>query len=261
MDYFLILGCGDIGSAVAHQLKINECQVIINDVRFPAHARCEMGFVSSFYDGASVLDGIKATYVDVPQFQRNAAVLTCSIDMIDIMSMAKPIAVIDARMSKRLIATPPAWWSFGAKPLLIGLGPGFTIAQNCDFAIETARGEFLGAEVLESTKVLDGDPLTVHGLSRERIVYSPSAGVWHTALNVGDAVSKGDVIGYLDAEPLRAPATGTLRGISRDTAHVRMDQKIIEVDPSHQLKLTGIGERPLKVAQGVIHALKKRHFL
>ena len=261
MDYILVLGCGDIGSAVAHQLKTNGCQVIISDNRFPAHARCEMGFVNAFYDETCILDSIKATYVDVPQFQRNAAVLTCSIDVMHIMSIAKPKVVIDARMSKRLIATPPAWWSFGAKPLLIGLGPGFTIAQNCDFAIETARGEFLGAEVLGSTKVLDGDPLTVHGLSRERIVYSPSAGVWHTALNVGDTASKGDVIGYLNAEPIRAPATGTLRGISRDTAHVRMNQKMIEVDPSHQLKRTGIGERPLKVAIGVIHALKKRHVL
>jgi xanthine dehydrogenase accessory factor len=261
MDYVLILGCGDIGSAVAHQLKTNDCQVIISDIRFPAHARCEMGFVNSFFDDAYVLDGIKATYVDVPLFQTNTAVLTCSIDMMDIMSMAKPIAVIDARMSKRSISNPPTWWSCGAKPLLIGLGPGFTSAQNCDFAIETARGEFLGTEVIGSTKLLDGDPLTVDGLSRERIVYAPNAGVWQTAFNVGDAVNKGDEIGYLDKGSVLAPATGILRGMSRNTAHVRMNQKIIEVDPSHQLKRIGIGERPLKVAQGVIHALKKRHFL
>ena len=261
MDYVLILGCGDIGSAVAHQLKTNDCQVIISDVRFPAHARCEMGFVSSYYDGAYVLDGIKAAYVDVPLFQKNNVVLTCSIDMVDIMSMAKPIAVIDARMSKRSVAHPPSWWSCGVRPLLIGLGPGFTSAQNCDFAIETARGEFLGTEVIGSTKILDGDPLTVDGLSRERIVYAPIAGVWQTAFNVGDAVNKGDEIGYLDRCLVRAPATGILRGVSRNTAHVTMNQKIIEVDPSHQLKRTGIGERPLKVAKGVIHALKQRHFL
>jgi xanthine dehydrogenase accessory factor len=261
MDYVLILGCGDIGSAVAHQLKTNDCQVIISDIRFPAHARCEMGFVNSFYDDTYVLDGIKATYVDVPLFQTNSAVLTCSIDTIDIMSMAKPIAVIDARMSKRSVANPPTWWSCGAKPLLIGLGPGFTSAQNCDFAIETARGEFLGTEVIGSTKLLDGDPLTVDGLSRERIVYAPNTGVWQTVLNVGDAVIKGDEIGYLDKDPVRAPATGILRGISRNTAHVTINQKIIEVDPSQQLKRTGIGERPLKVAKGVIQALKKRHVL
>jgi xanthine dehydrogenase accessory factor len=261
MDYFLILGCGDIGSAVAHQLKTNDCQVIISDVRFPAHARREMGFVNSFFDDAYVLDGIKATYVDVPLFQKNSGVLTCSKDMMDIMSIAKPIAVIDARMRKRSVANPPTWWSCGVNPLLIGLGPGFTSVQNCDFAIETARGEFLGTEVVGSTKIRDGDPLTVDGLSRERIVYAPSAGVWQTALNVGDAVNKGDEIGYLDKSPMRAPATGILRGISRNTARVAMNQKMIEVDPSHQLKRTGIGERPLKVAKGVIHALKQRHVL
>ena len=261
MDYVLILGCGDIGSAVAHQLKTNDCQVIISDIRFPAHARCEMGFVNSFYDDTYVLDGIKATYVDVPLFQKNSAVLTCSIDMMDIMSMSKPIAVINARMSKRSVANHPTWWSCGVNPLLIGLGPGFTSAQNCDFAIETARGEFLGTEVIGSTKLLDGDPLTVDGLSRERIVYAPNTGVWQTVLNVGDAVIKGDEIGYLDKDPVRAPATGILRGISRNTAHVTINQKIIEVDPSQQLKRTGIGERPLKVAKGVIQALKQRHVL
>ena len=103
--------------------------------------------------------------------------------------------------------------------------------------------------------------MTVDGLSRERIVYAPIAGVWQTAFNVGDAVNKGDEIGYLDRCLVRAPATGILRGVSRNTAHVTMNQKIIEVDPSHQLKRTGIGERPLKVAKGVIHALKQRHFL
>ena len=40
-----------------------------------------------------------------------------------------------------------------------------------------------------------------------------------------------------------------------------INQKIIEVDPSQQLKRTGIGERPLKVAKGVIQALKQRHVL
>lgn len=147
------------------------------------------------------------------------------------------------------------------RPLLIGLGPGFTTAQNCDFAIETARGKFLGAKVIGSTKVVDGDPLTVQGLSRERIVYSPSAGVWHTALNVDDTVSKGNVIGYIDAEPIRAPATGTLRVISSNTAHVEVNQKIIEVDPSHQLKRSGIGERPLTVARGLVHALRIKRLL
>jgi xanthine dehydrogenase accessory factor len=261
MDYFLILGCGDIGSAVAHQLKTNDCQVIISDIRFPAHARCEMGFVNSFYDDTYVLDGIKATYVDVPLFQKNTAVLTCSIDMMNIMSVAKPIAVIDARMRKRSVANPPTWWSCGVNPLLIGVGPGFTSAQNCDFAIETARGEFLGTEVIGSTKIRDGDPLIVDGLSRERIVYAPNTGIWQTAFNVGDVVNKGDEIGYLGKDPVRAPATGILRGISRNTAHVTINQKMIEVDPSQQLKRTGIGERPLKVAKGVIHALKQRHVM
>jgi xanthine dehydrogenase accessory factor len=181
--------------------------------------------------------------------------------MMDIMSIAKPIAVIDARMRKRSVANPPTWWSCGVSPLLIGLGPGFTSAQNCDFAIETARGELLGTEVIGSTKILDGDPLTVDGLSRERIVYAPNAGVWQTAFNVGDLVNKGDKIGYLDKDPIRAPAAGTLRGISRNTAHVAMNQKMIEVDPSNQLKRIGIGERPLKVAQGVIHALKQKDVL
>jgi hypothetical protein len=77
----------------------------------------------------------------------------------------------------------------------------------------------------------------------------------------GDAAIKGDEIGYLDKDPVRAPATGVLRGISRNKAHVVINQKMIEVDPSKQLKRTGIGERPLKVAKGVIHALKQRHFL
>jgi hypothetical protein len=49
-----------------------------------------------------------------------------------------------------------------------------------------------------------------------------------------------------------------LRGISHGNAQVSKAQKIIEIDPSHLEQIYGIGERPMKIAQGIIKALHTR---
>ena len=49
-----------------------------------------------------------------------------------------------------------------------------------------------------------------------------------------------------------------LRGLTRDGVPVARKTKVIEVDPSSEkAKISGIGERSGRIAQGVLEAIKK----
>ena len=59
----LVLGCGDVGSAVGHALFRAGHRVLLCDLPRPAHARRGMAFTDALYDGEAVLDGVTARQV------------------------------------------------------------------------------------------------------------------------------------------------------------------------------------------------------
>jgi xanthine dehydrogenase accessory factor len=107
------------------------------------------------------------------------------------------------------------------------------------------------------TRPLEGEPQTIAGHARDRYVYSPIAGVFHTALNLGDMVSAGQEIARVNDIPLLASIDGILRGLTHDGVQVVQKSKVIEVDPrGEQAQISGIVERPGRIAQGVLEAIK-----
>ena len=257
MPIAIIQGSGDVGSAVAHQLTLEGFQAIIVDDIAPAHARRGMSFVDAFYEDTALLSGVRAHYTDDISFTGAQEVLVSSCDVAKLLTQLSVDLVIDARMRKRMLPELPAWKA-QHQALLIGLGPGFEVGNNCDLAIETAWGGSLGESVRSSTKALAGHPKPIEGYTRERIVYAPQAGQWNTQFNVGDVVKAGEILGDIEAQIITAPLSGRLRGISHGNAQVSKAQKIIEIDPSHLEQIYGIGERPMKIAQGIIKALHTR---
>lgn len=253
----VIQGSGDIGSAVAHQLFAEGYCVIITDSLYPAHARRGMSFVDAYYAGTAKLDGVKAHYTNSIIVPGQDDVLVTTHEVEKLLSHLDIAVVIDARMRKREIPELPVWKK-SYKSLLVGLGPGFAPNTNCDIAIESAWGELLGSEVKCSTKHLDGEPRPINGLSRERIIYAAKTGMWNTKLDIGALVRAEDILGEIDGLMVCSPMTGTLRGISHHGAHIKENQKIIEVDPSNKAQVVGLGERPKKIAQGVVRSLKAR---
>ncbi len=257
MKFCIVQGSGDIGSAIAHQLAKRDINILITDRQFPAHSRRGMCFVDAYFEKLSELDGSFASYQnDSSQFGTNK-IIVCSNDVESLLDQFKPCVVIDARMRKREIPERPLWKG-RYQTILIGLGPGFTRGINCDVAIETSWGENLGTEVMGATKDLEGDPRPIEGLTRERIVYAKNGGQWRTTFDLAQKVQAGEVIGTISDEIVKAPISGLLRGISHHLAEVKAGQKVIEIDPSCKAQIYGLGERPLKIAKGVIQALQKR---
>lgn len=260
MTVAIIQGSGDVGSAIAQQLFLHGAKVIISDEISPAHLRRGMSFVDAYYQGFAQLEGVAAQYVIHLPSERLEEILVCSLDVEVLLAQTKAEVVIDARMKKRSTPQLPAWKT-QYKTLLIGLGPGFEINTNCDIAIETAWGESLGGEVAGSTKSLEGEPRPIEGFARERIVYAPKAGTWKTALDINEVVRAGDTLGHINDDPIKAPMSGTLKGISHHGAHVKAQQKIIEVDPSSESQIYGLGERPRKISKGILRVLHERKII
>ena len=60
-------------------------------------------------------------------------------------------------------------------------------------------------------------------------------------------------------DSIAAPLTGVLRGLSARGARIGAAQKIVEVDPRDDASLCfGLGERPRRIATGVLEALARR---
>ena len=259
MDRALVVvrGIGDVGSAVAHRLFTAGFGVVIRDIAAPVAPRRGMAFTDAMFDGAAVLEGVKAVRAegqgDLPG--DGSAVVVTSLALDDLLGRLSPSVLVDARMRKH--AVPDA--QRGLAPLVIGLGPGFVAGVSCDLAVETSWGERLGTIVTEGpTDELAGEPRTYGGHARDRFVYAPARGLFRTSATIGQAVAAGEVVGTLDGAPLAAPLDGILRGLTHDGVVIEPGTKCIEVDPRAEVRhVMGIGERPGAIGDAVVRAIRE----
>jgi len=255
----LIRGANDVGSAVAHRLVTDEYSVVIHELPQPTTTRRRMAFTDAVFDGRASLGGIEAQLIKRLYLLRGALVSDCCIpifikDFYQLLNTLHPTVLVDARMRKHLQPEIQR----GLAELTIGLGPNFIAGETTDIAIETSRGESLG-QIIEhgSTSLLQGEPLEIDGHARDRYVYTPIAGIFHTSFQIGDFVTQGQEIARVDLTPLHAPVTGILRGLTHDGVPVTPKTKIIEVDPRiHNAQISGIAERPARIAEGVLTVIQ-----
>lgn len=261
----LIRGVNDVASAVALELARHGLAVLMVEAPAPAVSRRGQSFADAAFDGAATLEGVTAQLTHAPLSWAERAqpgdIVLCLQALDDFVAALAPAVWVDARMRKRAIPEDQR----GCAPLVIGLGPNFVAGtgpgSNCDLAIETAYGDHLGA-LIESgpTSAFAGEPKPVGGYGRERYVYAPIAGVFHTTYRIAQAVSEGEIVAHIDDQPIAAPKPGILRGLTHDGVRVAQGTKCVEVVPVGA-QVFGIGVRPGAIAKGVIAALRLRGLL
>jgi xanthine dehydrogenase accessory factor len=261
----VVRGSGDVGSAVAHLLHGSGFGVAIHDVGRPAAPRRGMAFTDAVFDGTCELAGLRARRVDdlaaldaALDPARGAAgeVPVTTADLDALLAAVRPEVLVDARMRKR--ARPEVQRHLA--PLTIGLGPNFVVGETTDLAIETIWGDDLGAVVSAgATRRLAGEPRSFDGHARDRFVYAPAAGLLRTEAAIGQLVRAGDPVAAIGELELRAPLDGILRGLTHDGVEVEAGAKVVEVDPRGEAgSVFGIGERPRRIARGVLAAIRTR---
>jgi xanthine dehydrogenase accessory factor len=256
----VIKGGGDVGSAVAHLLFNSGYAPVIIESAIPTTTRRRMAFATAVYEGEAELEGVRAECVESLAALRALLVWKKVVPVFvgkleDLLLELSPAVVVDARMRKREVPEV----QLDQAPLVIGLGPGFTAGENAHVVIETNRGPNLGRVFTAgSAESYTGEPVSLAGFKRERYTYAPIAGTFHTNLDIGAHVQAGNVLGRVDTHELRAQVTGMIRGITKDGVAVKQGTKVAEVDPRGQEELiVGIAERPRKIAEGVLAALRQ----
>jgi len=256
----LVRGSSDVASAAAHLLFLAGHAVLMHESSQPTATRRKMAFTDAVFDGAAWLEGIESRRVDdlselLPALEARQFIPLTVADFGWILREIFPAILVDARMRKHSQPEP----QLGLAPLTLGLGPGFEAGQNVDVAIETGRGPDLGRVIRSgAAAALKGEPVSMAGHARDRYVYAPVEGIFRTSLQVGDVVCRGQVVAEINGQSLTAPLDGVLRGLTRDGVPVAVKTKVIEIDPrGESAQVSGIAERPAKIALGVLQAVQE----
>jgi xanthine dehydrogenase accessory factor len=258
MRKILVLGVGDIGSAVAHRLFRAGHLVAIQDAPHPVTSRRRMAFSEAMFEHETQLTGVIARLIRPSALSaatwtfRFVPVTSASLDLA--IERLAPDVIVDARMRKRAI--PESLRRRGR--LAIGLGPGFVAGDNVDVAIETSWDNLGRILRRGPTLPFNGEPRAINGHARDRYVYAPRAGVFSSDREIGDAVKRGEPIAKIGRQSIKAPLAGRLRGLSRAGLRVTKGAKVVEVVPSGSAeKVAGIGERPGRIAASVLTLVRE----
>lgn len=251
-----VRGAGDIATGVAARLVRAGVSVVMSDIATPTCIRRTISFCEAIRLGECEVEGIRARRADTPGEALDivaagdvAVVVDPRAKMLDEL---KPDAVVDAILAKKNLGT-----TRDMAPAVIAVGPGFTAPVDCDAAVETKRGHFLGRVIVNGSPAPNtGVPGVIAGYGRERVIHSPAAGVFRSDRSIGDIVHAGDVIGYAGKVPMRTLIDGCLRGLLANGIEVTEGFKCADVDPRGDASyIDYISDKATAVGGGVLEAL------
>lgn len=133
-----------------------------------------------------------------------------------------------------------------------------------NIVIETMRGHDLGRIIEKGYAIANtGIPGSVKGVSKDRVIYSPSAGIISNMKEIGDIVKKGEVIAIISntknetLTEVKTTIDGVLRGIIRDKSKIKERLKIADIDPRiEEIKNSHtISDKARTIAGGVLEAI------
>ncbi|MBK5958013.1 xanthine dehydrogenase [Rhodoplanes elegans] len=253
----VVLGTNEIASAVAVLLhRAGDAVVLAHDPNPPVIRR-GMAFHDALYDDIAVVEEVCGRRADrfldlAPVLAIPDTVAVTRLGLLDLIVHGRMDVLVDARLHKRA-ETPDLRHLAG---ITVGLGPGFAVGANCDVAVETRPVSPVRPVTQGRTEAADGVPSPLGGVGRERFVYSPVAGRWRSAVEIGKRVFVGYPVGRIDGVPVLAPMDGILRGAVRDGLEVPVGVKVIEVDPrGRAARWTGLDDRPRKIAEATLAAI------
>jgi xanthine dehydrogenase accessory factor len=228
----LVKGAGEMASAIAWRLHMaNFRRICMLDLENPLCVRRQVSFCTALEHGTAVVEGVRARAARTRDeietaWGSNEIAIVRTDDWAAIRGIAAEV-VIDAILAKRNTGTAK-----DHARLVIALGPGFEAGKDCHLVIETNRGHNLGRIIASgSAEPNTGVPGEIAGHTDARVVRAPTAGAFQTNREIGDRVSKGEVIGHVAGQPLTAQLDGVLRGLLRPGTAVVRGLKLGDIDP------------------------------
>ncbi len=252
----LLRGGGDLATGIVWRLTSAGWPVIVCELPAPLTIRRTVAVSSAVAEGSVAVEGMRAVLAATVDEARSIA---ADGDVGVVVSPELPSVgadvVIDARLAKRNIDT-----TIEDAPLVIGIGPGFTAGIDCDAVVETQRGPHLGRLLWSGGAAPNtGTPGVIGGRSTERVLRSPTAGTARWDVSIGDLVEQGQRLGTIGGDAIRAPFTGTVRGLIAEQVELTPGLKIGDVDPRcDPAACHEISDKALAIGGGVVEAVLRR---
>jgi xanthine dehydrogenase accessory factor len=270
MPVFLVIrGGGDLASGTACRLFRAGLRPIITELPQPLAVRRSVSFAESIYAGSITVEGVTGRKardlshaLEITRQDEIPVLVDPHAEILQQLTnqgvAGRKIILVDARMKKSMenFTRPPA-------DLVIGLGPGFEAGQNCDAAVETMRGHFLGRVLWQGAPEGDtGVPDTVAGRDNDRVLCAPVGGVLVALAEIGDLLVKKQPVAQVSGMVLRAPFRGVLRGLLRPGITVSKGMKIGDIDPRSDPRFCQlVSDKSLAVGGAVLEAILSRRDL
>lgn len=258
MDNIVIVrGGGDIATGVIHKLHKSKIKVLILETEKPTAIRRSVSFCNAVFENIMEVEGVKCELAnnleDVEKiFDKGNIPLLIDEDC-SLLNKIKPIALIDAIIAKKNLNT-----KIDMAPITIALGPGFEASKDVLAVIETKRGHDLGRILYSGFAARNtGIPGEIKGYSKERVIHASTCGTIKNISEIGDYVTKGQIIAKIEGEEVLATIDGILRGIIYDGMYVKKGLKIADIDPRKEEieNCYKISDKARCIAGGVLEAL------
>lgn len=262
--WILVRGAGDLATGIILRLWSCGFRVAVTECRKPSAIRRRAALCEAVWEGTSCVEGVRCRRVETlreAELSEEEGVIPLFVDEeAACIHLLQPAAVIDAILAKRNLGTEREM-----APITVGVGPGFTAGEDVDAVVETMRGHFLGRVIWQGAAIPNtGIPGEIGGFSSERVIHSPASGPLRfvkengkTAVDIGSAVKKGQLIAWAGDTPVYASLDGVLRGLIREGYEVKKGLKIADIDPRPEQAAfcDTVSDKARAVAGGTVEAL------
>jgi xanthine dehydrogenase accessory factor len=256
LNYVLIKGAGDVASGVALTLIKEGFRVVMTEIAQPSCVRRKVSFAEAVYGGEIRIEGVQGSKagdfreaLEIASKGRAAVIVDPQGETL---KNYPPLIYIDAAMTKKNLGT-----TIEDAGIVIALGPGYEAGVDVHAVIETKRGSSMGRPIYQGAALPNtGIPGDVKGYTAERVLRSPTEGIFTGALNIGDPVNKGDNVGYVGDVPVKAAIKGTVRGLLKDGLTVSRGAKLGDIHPEVNREIVfSVTDKAWAIGNGVLEAI------
>ena len=260
-NLIIVRGGGDLATGTIYKLHKCGFPVLVLEVARPSAIRRNAAFSEAVYEGAQTVEDVTCYLADSIGEAEKLLVAGKLTMLVDPKGKAitelNPLAVVDAILAKKNLGTNKE-----IAPITVALGPGFEAGTDVDAVVETQRGHNLGRVLWKGNAAPNtGIPGMIAGYGKERVIYSPAAGILRNVCRITDTVKKGETIAIIETEtekiPVAATLDGLLRGLLRDGYPVPEGFKIADIDPRTEEynNCFTISDKSRCIAGGVLEAI------
>jgi xanthine dehydrogenase accessory factor len=256
-----IKGAGEMASGIAWRLyQANIRRIFMMEIPKPLAVRREVSFCEALVRGKMAVEGVEAMRAEnadgIHQAWKEEAIAVIADPEWASIGELEPDVVVDAILAKRNLGT-----SMKEAPLVIALGPGFTVGGDAHMVIETNRGHNLGRIILfGEAEPNTGVPGSIHGYTSERVLRAPSDGCFTAQRDIGDIVRRGDVVGDVDGNKVTAEIDGVIRGLIMSGIQMRKGLKLGDIDPRGDASYCNtISDKARSIGGAVLEAVLRVH--